>query len=130
MNIEVRIPTNEDRAAWEALYRDYLEFYETAFTPEAIELTWQRILNKDIQARVAVTDGEILGFTHFHYQISTWTPTHTCYLEDLFVDEKSRSRGVARALIAAVEKESREEQLVIQLVKFWIQTEIYKIFIL
>jgi ribosomal protein S18 acetylase RimI-like enzyme len=108
MSFEIRKFIPSDKSAWEALYRGYLEFYETAFESEAIDLTWARIMSGEIQAFAAVEKDDLLGFTHFHFQISTWTKTHTCYLEDLFVAAEARSRGIARSLIAEVENITRE----------------------
>ena len=108
MSFSIRKPVKEDRAPWEVLYQGYLEFYETTFDSQAIDLTWQRILNGEIQALVVEENGSLLGFTHFHFQISTWTSTHTCYLEDLYVIEEARNRGVARSLIAMVEQITRD----------------------
>jgi ribosomal protein S18 acetylase RimI-like enzyme len=108
MSALIRRPTQADKEQWEALYRKYLEFYNTSFTNENIELTWNRLTkSSEIQGFVAEENGVILGFTHFHYQISTWTPTFACYLEDLFVSENARNKGIARSLIAEVEKQTK-----------------------
>jgi GNAT superfamily N-acetyltransferase len=47
-------------------------------------------------------DGRLAGFAHYLFHRSTWTPKRYCYLEDLFVADSARGRGLGRALIEAV----------------------------
>jgi GNAT superfamily N-acetyltransferase len=100
----VRQITLADRADWERLYLAYLEFYETEPIESSTELVWSRLVNSEpeIQGLVVEDDGRIIGITHFHYQLSTWTHTWHCYLEDLYVEKRSRGKGAARALINEV----------------------------
>jgi RimJ/RimL family protein N-acetyltransferase len=104
MPITLRQIQPSDRDAWQDLYFRYLEFYESQPIDSSTELVWARLTSgsPEIQGLVAEDNGEIVGFTHFHFQLSTWTHTWHCYLEDLFVAEHSRGKGVATALIQAV----------------------------
>jgi GNAT superfamily N-acetyltransferase len=47
-------------------------------------------------------DGNLAGFAHYLFHRSTWAPKRYCYLEDLFVADNARGRGLGRALIEAV----------------------------
>ena len=47
-------------------------------------------------------DGRLAGFAHYLFHRSTWAPKRYCYLEDLFVADSARGRGLGRALIEAV----------------------------
>ena len=93
-----------DRADWERLYLAYLEFYESEPIESSTELVWSRLTSAspEIQGLVVEDDGQIVGITHFHYQLSTWTHTWHCYLEDLYVEKRSRGKGAGRALINEV----------------------------
>jgi len=93
-----------DRADWERLYLAYLEFYESEPIESSTELVWSRLTSAspEIQGLVVEDDGQIVGITHFHYQLSTWAHTWHCYLEDLYVEKRSRGNGAARALINEV----------------------------
>ncbi|MGQ0531568.1 MAG: GNAT family N-acetyltransferase [Caulobacteraceae bacterium] len=95
-----------DRTQWDQLWAGYLAFYETTLPPEVTETTWARFFdrNEPMQALVAAdaTSGDLLGFTHVVFHRGTWGIGDFCYLEDLFVAEHARNRGVARALIEAV----------------------------
>jgi GNAT superfamily N-acetyltransferase len=112
MNFLVRQISLADKSAWLNLYESYLEFYETEPEESATELLWNRITKEDpeIHALVAELDGIVLGIAHFHYQLSTWTQNYTCYLEDLYVSEEVRGKGVATALIEEVKRQAIEHK--------------------
>ena len=104
MAITVRPIRAEDRAQWQPLYLAYLEFYKSEPIEASVEVVWSRLTSAkpEIQGLVAEEDGKVIGFTHFHYQLTTWSQIGHCYLEDLFVEQHSRGKGAARALIEAV----------------------------
>jgi len=95
-----------DKTRWRELYVSYLKFYNSEPIESSIEIVWQRLTKDEpeIHGLVAELNGEVIGFTHFHYQLSTWTHTFHCYLEDLYVSEEERGKGAATALIAEVKK--------------------------
>ena len=97
----IRDPTAADEYAWRQLWSDYNVFYETNL-PEAVTArTWQRMLDpaSTIFGRLAVVNGVIMGFSISVLHEGTWTIAPICYLEDLFVDPKSRGCGFGRLLI-------------------------------
>ena len=106
MNVSVRQLSEVDKPVWLNLYQSYLEFYESESDQLSTEHLWKRITKEtpEIQALVAEIDGVVAGIVHFHYQLSTWTQSWHCYLEDLYIREDSRSKGAARALIEEVKR--------------------------
>jgi GNAT superfamily N-acetyltransferase len=95
----------EDRSAWEALWAAYQRFYEVAFPSGTTELTWARFHDPDetMQAFGAFdASGQMVGFVHAILHRSTWLPTWTCYLQDLYVADDQRGLGTGAALIDAV----------------------------
>lgn len=106
MNVTVRQIQVEDKSSWQELYLSYLKFYESEPVESSTELLWNRLTKGEpkVQGLVAESNGEIVGIAHFHYQVSTWSDTFNCYLEDLYVTEGSRGNGVATTLIAEVKK--------------------------
>ena len=112
MSIAVRQIQVGDKSAWQELYFDYLKFYETSPSDVNSELLWGRLTNSEpqIQGLVAEANGVVIGIVHFHYQLSTWTDTFDCYLEDLYVAEEARGNGAAKALIRAVKELSTERK--------------------
>jgi GNAT superfamily N-acetyltransferase len=98
----------EDRAAWEALARGYHAFYGESFPLESYDHTWSRVLEaKEIQALGAYDEARLVGIVHFLVHRHVWQ-AEVCYLQDLFVDETVRGRGVGRALISGVARRARD----------------------
>jgi GNAT superfamily N-acetyltransferase len=103
--VTIRELRGSDKPSWDELWAGYLEFYRVSDLPPRItELTWRRLLDPAAQpyGLVALDDGRIIGFVHYHFHLSTWSATDYCYLEDLFVDPTARGQGAGRALIEAV----------------------------
>ena len=105
MTVTVRQIEIQDKTSWKELYVAYLKFYESEPVESSTELLWNRLTKSEpeIHGLVAVSNGEVVGIAHFHYQLSTWSDTLHCYLEDLYVAEDARGKGTASSLIAAVQ---------------------------
>jgi GNAT superfamily N-acetyltransferase len=99
-----------ERAAWEPIWRSYLTFYKTSQTPDAADITWKRLLDpkEPMFALGAYVDGKLLGIVHYIYHRSFWTAGDYCYLQDLFVEEKTRNMGLGRMLIEAAYAKAKE----------------------
>lgn len=103
---EIRPLRAEDRTDWGALWRGYLQFYETEVAEDVYEATWTRLLSGEegeysgLIARAA--GGEALGIAHFLFHRHCWRIENVCYLQDLFVAANARGGGVGEALIRAV----------------------------
>ena len=96
-----------DRARWEVLARGYKAFYETVIPDEHYERTWQWLLEGErVHGLGARLDGTLVGIAHYFFHAAVWMED-SCYLQDLFVDESVRGRGVARALIERVAEIAR-----------------------
>jgi GNAT superfamily N-acetyltransferase len=97
-----------DRAAWEALFRAYIDFYQRTEPQEMYDRAWHEF-QADIRLHAfgARLDGRLVGFTHFFIHPSTSGPD-VCYLQDLFTAPDARGQGAARALIDAVADWARE----------------------
>jgi GNAT superfamily N-acetyltransferase len=110
MSVRVRPLRPGDKAGWFALFKAYIEFYGTTVPEDVIETLWQRMMRGEPDCHigvVAVDDkDEPIGLAHVLFHRSTWSATHYCYLEDLFVDPERRLKGVGRALIEATYREA------------------------
>lgn len=98
-----------DREAWQELFAGYHAFYGRPDWPqENFDLAWSRVLaDEAVHARGARVDRRMVGIVHFLVHPST-SSADVCYLQDLFTAPEARGRGVARALIAEVERWARE----------------------
>jgi GNAT superfamily N-acetyltransferase len=103
-NVLIRAIGEDERDAWNPLWAGYLGFYKTALTRDVCDLAWERFHDPDepMFALGGYIDGNLAGFAHYLFHRSTWAPKRYCYLEDLFVANNARGRGLGRALIEAV----------------------------
>ncbi len=105
--VEITALRAADRPAWEVLARAYKTFYQTVLPDARYEETWQRLLrDDDLHGLAARLDGRLVGIAHYLFHGNAWM-ADICYLQDLFVDEAARGRGVARALILEVADAAR-----------------------
>lgn len=101
MSLQIRDAQPQDQTDWLKLWRDYLAFYNVDLAEDVTAHTWARIMDpaSRLSMRLAVLDGQTVGFAIHHFHESTWVKTPDCYLEDLFIDETIRGKGIGRALI-------------------------------
>lgn len=67
--------------------------------------------NPRVFCEIAAWDGEPVGFALWFYSFSTFRGRHGIYLEDLYVRETMRGRGIGKALLARLARRCREEGL-------------------
>ena len=103
-NIAIRAVGLDERAAWEPLWKGYLDFYRMQVPKEVYDTTWARLHDpsEPMELLGGYMDGRLLGIVHYIYHRSCWTIGDYCYLQDLFVAEGARKLGLGRALIEAV----------------------------
>ena len=101
--ITIRFATIDDVGVLLQLIRG-LAVYEKA--PDAVVATEEDLRQhgfgpkRHFEALLAFLDGEPAGFALFHPRFSTWLGRPGVYLEDIFVTEAARGRGVGRRLMA------------------------------
>jgi GNAT superfamily N-acetyltransferase len=109
----IRSAAPADYSGWLVLWQGYNAFYgragATALPDEITRTTWARFSDVDepVYALVAEQQGRLLGLAHYLFHRSTIQVGSTCYLQDLFTDERARHEGVGRALIQAVYDRAR-----------------------
>ncbi|TFF43237.1 GNAT family N-acetyltransferase [Pseudomonas sp. RIT623] len=94
----------DDHSAWLPLWQAYLRFYQTELADSVSASTWQRLLdpNEPTHSTLAWVDGKAVGMVNFIYHRSNWSIEHSCYLQDLYVDNAQRGLGIGRQLIEQV----------------------------
>lgn len=111
--LEIRPIRRADYAHWRPLWDGYNAFYgrssETALPEKVTVTTWERFFNpiEPVFALVAVSDGELVGLTHFLFHRSTTKIEPVCYMQDLFTVASRRGSGIGRALIEGVYSQAR-----------------------
>lgn len=101
MAVEIRDARAGDEAEWRALWVAHFAFHKTELPPEVTDSAWRRVLDprSTLSMRVAIIDGALAGYALYFAHPSSWVMAEDCYLEDLFMDERFRGRGVGRALM-------------------------------
>ena len=108
--VQVRPLEAGDRTQWDVLWAGYLAFYEHDLPREITERVWRKLIDPAEQpyGLAALDGGNLVGFVHYHFHLSTWSVNGYCYLEDLFVAAAARGKGAGRALIEAVYRAADE----------------------
>jgi GNAT superfamily N-acetyltransferase len=108
-DVVVRPLRVDERADWEPLWKGYQVFYETYIPDSTTAVTWARLHDpaEPMGALGAYVGGKLCGIAHYIFHRSCWSVGDYCYLQDLFVVEAARGRGLGRRLIAEVEAVAR-----------------------
>jgi GNAT superfamily N-acetyltransferase len=111
MSLTIR-PAGPDDAATVHRFILGLAVYERE--PGAVRVTPEELrvqlagADPPFECLLAEADGVPVGFALFFHTYSTWRGCRSLHLEDLFVLEEHRRRGVGRALIARLAALARE----------------------
>lgn len=108
MDIDIGPLRADECTAWLELAICYKAFYQTDLPVAQYEKVWRRLLDDNgLHGLGARVDGKLVGIAHYVFQPNVWLDD-VCYLQDLYVDEAMRGKGVARALIGRVAEEAAE----------------------
>ena len=112
-DVVVRRIEPADHDAWERLFHAYRTFYEYDVDQAVVDRVWDWIHDDGIEvdALVAVLDGEVVGFAHHREFTRPSSGKRGLYLDDLFTEPDLRRRGVGRALINGLAELARERGL-------------------
>lgn len=105
MSVTVRPLHLSDETEWRALWKAYLEFYESSVSDQVYSTTFGRLVDPAVPAQfglIAETNGRPVGLVHAILHPHNWRVEDVCYLQDLYVVPDARGTGAGRALIEAV----------------------------
>ena len=110
--LTIRPISDNDFDAWLPLWLAYQDFYQVELGEAVNCTTFKRFLDNDepVFAAVAECNGEMLGMVTWVIHRSTWSTTHYCYLEDLYVAPQLRGQGAGEQLIAWVKAAADQQQ--------------------
>jgi ribosomal protein S18 acetylase RimI-like enzyme len=102
--VTVRAAEPADRAVFLTMWRDFVALAPGEPGNHSMgELNWERIIDP-AHALCCImaeeTAGTPCGFTLFIALPFTWSTGDACYLQDIYVAEENRGKGIARAMIA------------------------------
>lgn len=92
----------------ELIHRFVCELAAYEREPDAVEATPESLLEQlradrpPFECLIAEADGEPVGFALFFLSYSTWRGRPGLYVEDIYVPEARRGRGVGDALLRAL----------------------------
>jgi len=101
----IRPLVRADREQWEALWREYLDFYQSTLNQDVFERTFTRLSEENYEAMfgyVAEHEGKLVGIANCINHDHGWSLEQVTYLQDLYVSPAARKMGVGQALIEAV----------------------------
>lgn len=113
MNIEIRRATKEDCKRILELVKE-LAVYEKA--PKEVTVTLKHFTESGFGenpvwwAFVAEVDGTIQGFALWYIRFSTWKGQRM-YLEDFYVTQEMRGKGLGKLLFDKIITEAKEQKL-------------------
>ncbi|BAY15995.1 acetyltransferase [Anabaenopsis circularis NIES-21] len=91
------------------IFNQYRIFYNQASNIEAAkEFLEERFKNKDSVVFAANDNGELVGFTQLYPSFSSVSMKRVWILNDLYVKESYRRKGVANLLMSAAEEYAKE----------------------
>src|SRR5690606_22741817 len=101
--VQVRLAGPDDAADVARLLAAFRDWWGRDEPREAeIRAGVERIMDGgDGEYLLACVDDAAVGVAQLRYRWSVWTGAPDCWLEDLFVSERARSRGVGRRLVEA-----------------------------
>ena len=103
--------SESDYEQWRPLWDGYLVFYDHSLSEEQTALTWSRFFDPEFNFRAFVLElgGEVVGFAHCSFTVSTWNDKPNLYLEDLFVKPSVRRGGIGTQLILGCAEFARQQ---------------------
>ncbi len=95
------------------LFDQYRVFYQqTSDLKSAKKFLDERLQNHDSVIFVANDQGDLVGFTQLYPSFSSVSMKRVWILNDLFVREEHRNKGVARLLMEAAENYAKQSRAV------------------
>jgi GNAT superfamily N-acetyltransferase len=130
--IRIRFANPDDAGLLLQLIRQLAAYERAANAVTATEEDLRRYgfgLERQFEALLAFLDGEPAGLALFHPRFSTWLGRPGMYLEDLFVTEAARRKGVGRRLmtrLGAIAVERGWERIDFQVLDWNLASEFYR----
>lgn len=104
-HISVRMASDSDLTKLSQLFDAYRQFYNQPVDIErARDFIGERLTRNDSWLLVAQSQDDLLGFCQMYPSFSSTTTSRIAILNDLFVAQHTRSKGVGKSLMRAAEE--------------------------
>jgi GNAT superfamily N-acetyltransferase len=104
---EVSRATLSDLADLHGLVERYRAFYKQPENDKTLSFLEERIGKEEAIAFIARVEGQAVGFTLLYPTFSTVSLSHIWLLNDLYVEESSRGKGIASELMEVAESAAK-----------------------
>lgn len=113
MSIEVRPVRDGDFFAWLDLYSKYAQFYNTELTDQKALVLWSWLTapQHEESGFVAVDGDRVVGLAHFREFARPLEGDRGLFLDDLYVLDEERGKGIGHQLIERVRSFAQERRL-------------------
>ncbi|MEV8215273.1 GNAT family N-acetyltransferase [Leifsonia sp. NPDC077715] len=113
MSIEVRPVRDGDFFAWLDVYAQYAEFYDTQLTDQKALVLWSWLTAPEHEENgyVAVDGDRIVGLAHVREFARPLEGDRGLFVDDLFVIEEERGKGVGGQLLQQARSLAEERGL-------------------
>ncbi|MBA3686987.1 MAG: GNAT family N-acetyltransferase [Planctomycetes bacterium] len=103
--IDVRLATSDDAEAMNGMIADFAAFERLPNSSTVASLRHELgRSDRVIEAVIAFLDGKPVGFATFFQTYSTFAARRGLYLEDIYVREEDRNRGIATNILRFIAK--------------------------
>ena len=110
-NTVIRPIQQSDYENWDRLFEAYAQFYKMDTDIDKRKVVWKWLFDEAhvTNCVVADVDGKIAGIAHFRSMPSQLRAAEIGFLDDLYVDDAYRCKGIARKLIRHVEEIGKQK---------------------
>lgn len=113
MTLIIRAIESKDLSSWQALYKKYLAFYKTNLTDSQLAMLWSWFfdIEKQMHGNIAVHENTVIGLVHFREFLRPIKAATALFMDDLYVENDYRGKGIARSLIKSVNDYALTKQI-------------------
>jgi GNAT superfamily N-acetyltransferase len=102
MDFEIKPLEFRHSGEWLELWKAYVSSENEVLSEEITAKTWERLTDNTSNIYglgLTINRDTLIGFCHYVLQDTTWDFRPVCYLQDIFIQENFRRKGLGKVLI-------------------------------